>query len=241
MIKAIIIEDEKQVKEALIKMLQFLFPDLEILCTASGIQSAKTCIENHQADLIFLDIQLKNGTAFDLLPEIDFASYQIIFTTAYNQYAVKAFKYSAVDYLLKPIDPLELKTAVNRALQNINKEQRYQEALSVLQHNLGHPQQPKIVLKTASQRYIIHTADIIRLEADGAYTLFVTPDDKILASRNLKYYQNLLGNDFFRCHQSHLVNRRFIKILDNKDMLHLANGEQIPVSKRLKQKLLEWL
>jgi len=241
MIKALIIEDEEKVRAALKKMLAVVSPFVQIQAETAFVQEAIELINKHSPALIFLDIELEDGNGFDILNRLPDYDFQIIFTTAYNEYAVKAFKYSALDYLLKPVDPAELETAVKRALQNIEREKQYREALSVLQHNLSHTREQKIVLKTASQRHIVSVRDIVRLEADGAYTLFVTLDDKIFVSRNIKYYQNLLGPDFFRCHQSHLVHRKYINSLDNKDILHLANGEQIPVSKRLKPKLLEWL
>ncbi|NPA67011.1 MAG: response regulator transcription factor [Chlorobi bacterium] len=240
MIKAIIIEDEEKIRAGLKKMLALTTPFVEIQAETAYVSEAVELIRKHSPDLIFLDIELEDGSGFDLLNSLDNYDFQIIFITAYNQHAIKAFKYSALDYLLKPVDPAELKSAVEKARQKINQTVKYKELLEVLKNNWQYKYK-KIVLKTAYKHYIVDINDIIRLEADGAYTTFVTVDDKILISRNLKYYQNLLGHDFFRCHQSHLINRKYINGLDSKDMLHLKNNELIPVSKRMKQKLLQWL
>lgn len=237
MIKTLIIEDEKNTLEVLKKMLRFVNTDLKIVGETGFVKEATTLIRNLQPQLVFMDIELEDGTGFDVLKNIEKPNFKVIFTTAYNQYAIKAFKFSAVDYLLKPIDPEELQNAVERAISSINEKENYQELLAQINQKATN----NIVLKTAKQRHIIPLKSIIRLEADGAYTIFITETKRLIISKNLKYYQELLGKDFIRCHQSHLVQKQCVKSIDNNHNLHLSNGEIIPISRRNKTEILEML
>jgi len=238
MIKVLIIEDELHVREALKKMLKLLDNTLEIVAETGFVSEATILINTHKPDLVFMDVELEDGTSFDILKQLEKLTFKIIFTTAYNQYAIKAFKYAAIDYLLKPIDPLELQEAINRAKQDIMDEREHQELLYVLNQNKkANPK--KIILKTTEQRYVILIEDIIRLEADGAYTLFVLADKKIIVSKNLRYYQDLLPDSFIRCHQSHLVNSRQIVSLNKAGLLFMKNENLVPVSTRRKATILQ--
>jgi two-component system LytT family response regulator len=238
MIKVLIIEDEFNVLEALKKMLKLIDRSMDLVADTGFVSEAVTLIKEHQPDLVFMDIELEDGTGFDILKQLDKLTFKIIFTTAYNQYAIKAFKYAATDYLLKPIDPIELREAVNRAKKGIIDTREHQELLQVLNQNkTEHPK--KIILKTTEQRYVISVEEIIRLEADGAYTLFVLADRKIIVSKNLRYYQDLLPDNFVRCHQSHLVNSKQIVSLNKSGLLFMKNKELIPVSTRRKVSILQ--
>jgi len=238
MIKVLIIEDELHVREALKKMLKLLDNTLEIVAETGFVSEAIILINTHKPDLVFMDVELEDGTSFDILKQLEKLTFKIIFTTAYNQYAIKAFKYAAIDYLLKPIDPLELQEAINRAKQDIMDERVHQELLDVLNQNKK-TSPKKIILKTTEQRYVILIEDIIRLEADGAYTLFVLADKKIIVSKNLRYYQDLLPDNFIRCHQSHLVNSRQIVSLNKAGLLFMKNENLVPVSTRRKATILQ--
>ncbi|MCF6350788.1 MAG: LytTR family DNA-binding domain-containing protein [Flavobacteriaceae bacterium] len=237
MIKVIIIEDEINVRAGLKKMLKILEPTLKIVAETGFVNQAIQQIKKEKPDLIFLDIKLEDGTGFDILKQLKNIDFKIIFTTAYNEYAVNAFKFSAVDYLLKPIDPIELQGAIKRALFNIGNEKEHQDLLAVLKNNLVTKVQ-KIVLKTTKQHYIIYVKDIINLKADGAYTHFITTNKKITVSKNLKYYQDLLSTTFIRCHQSHLVNSKHIMGL-NKECLQMSNHSLIPISTRKKAEIIK--
>jgi len=235
--KVVLIEDEINVREVFKKMILILAPTIEIIGESGKVDDAIELINLTKPDLIFMDIELENGTGFDVLKKINIDKVKIIFTTAYNQYAIKAFKYSAIDYLLKPIDPLELESAINRVASVLSTEKEHLDLLKVLQANIA-SKESKIVLKTSNQRYIIKTLDIIRLEADGAYTLFVTKEQKIVVSKNLKYYQELLDESIFvRCHQSHLINVKNIKGLDKNGNLIMSNQDVVIVSMRKKNKI----
>ncbi len=241
MLKIILIEDEQKAREALKKMLQILSVDIEIVAETERVNEAVHLINELNPDLVFLDIKLQEGSGFDILERIDRPDFKIIFTTAYNEYAIKAFKVSALDYLLKPIDPVELQTALQKATGLIDNEKEYQSLLSVFKNN-EKATDKKIVLKTTENRYIIYQKDIIRLEADGAYTLFITKNQNIIASKNIKYYQDLLDeNMFMRCHQSHLVNYKQVKSVYKNDKLLLSNGDIIPISIRKKPEIIKRL
>jgi len=240
MIKTLIIEDEFSAREALKKMLSFINLNIDIVGETGYISEAIDLIDEKQPDLIFLDIELEDGNAFDLLKKLNFSNFKIIFSTAYDQYAIKAFKYSTIDYLLKPIDPSDLKFAVEKATNEITLAKDYFKALEVLQVNMSE-KNTKIVLKTTEQRYVVNLKDIIRLEADGAYTLFVTTEKKIIVSKNIKFYQELLDDRFIRCHKSHLVNIAFVKGFIKNEFLVLTNEELVIVSIRKRNEITKIL
>lgn len=237
MIKTIIIEDEQNTLEVLKKMISLINTDIQIVGEARYVKDAVSLIEATQPKLVFMDIQLENGTGFDVLKQLNNINFKIIFTTAYNQYAIKAFKFNAVDYLLKPIDPKELKNAIEQAINSINQQENYNELLRQIEQQ----SENNIVLSTTEQKHIIPIKSIIHLEAEGAYTIFITNDKTIVTSKHLKYYQELLGDDFIRCHQSHLVCKQKIKSIDKKGVLHLSNGDTVPVSRRNKMNILSLL
>ncbi len=232
MIKSILIEDEINVREGLKKMIGIIAPQVQIIAETAFVKEAVELINTHKPELIFLDIELEDGTGFDVLNQVKLDGLNILFTTAYNQHAIKAFKYSAVDYLLKPIDPTELDSAIKRVDLKIQNNTAYQELLQTLKDNLNNVDK-KIVLKTTNQNHIINTQDIIRLEADGAYTNFITTSKKIITSKNLKYYQEILDDNFIRCHQSHLINKNHIKGVKSSSII-MSNSDLVPISSRKK-------
>ena len=237
MINTIIIEDELNVREGLKKMLAIIAPSIHIVAETAYVSKAIDLIQLHKPDLVFLDIELEDGTGFDILNQLKKIDFNIIFTTAYNQYAIKAFKYSAIDYLLKPIDPLDLENAIKRATENIKYDNEHEELLKILQNNID-KKEAKIVLKTTEQRYIFKTKDIIRLEADGAYTLFVTTTNKVIVSKNIKFYQDILDHNFIRSHQSHLINKKHVKGVKGYNII-LSNNDIVPISTRKKTDIIK--
>lgn len=240
MIHSIIIEDEKNAREALKKIISLLDYPVKIVDSSGLVEHGIEIINKHKPDLVFMDIQLTDGTSFEILDKIINPNLKIIFTTAYDQYAIKAFKYSAIDYLLKPIDPSDLELALKKAIESIKNEEEHQKLLKVLKHNLEDDSK-KIVLKTANNRKIVEVNDIIRLEADGAYTIFYTQGEKITISKNIKYYENLLEGTFIRCHQSHLINKSHVIGLYKNDTIELAHDHYVPVSVRKKKIVKEKL
>ncbi len=240
MIKAIIVEDEIGARSALVKMIKLLNSSVDIIAETDSISDAIHIINREKPQLIFLDIELKDGIGFDMLDELEYSGYKLILTTAYNDYAIKAFKYSAIDYLLKPINPSELKDAVDRAVTSIHTDKKHQEMISVLKSNLLN-KEPKLVLKTTEEHHVVNLQKIIYLEADGSYTRFVTTEKNILVSRNIKFYQEILDANFIRCHQSFLVNSKYITSVTTDGFIVLANSAKLPVSVRKKSEVLKIL
>jgi len=229
----VIIEDEKNAQEALIGLLQLIDSDIKILGTAQNVSTAVELINESKPDIVFLDIHLKNGTGFDVLESIKDFKGRVVFTTAYENYAVKAFKYSALDYLLKPINPTELANSIAEVKNEINKDIKYSEMLEVFAHNKVNQTDPKIILKTLNSQNVIEIATIIRCESEGAYTNFYFKDKKILTSKNLKFYDEILSeHGFIRTHQSHLVNINFIKSINNNGFIVLKDEDKVPISAR---------
>jgi two-component system, LytTR family, response regulator len=190
-------------------------------------------------------VEMNDGTGFDLLKQIPTPSFQLIFTTAHNQYAIPAFKFSAIDYLMKPIDPVELNNSLQRAKENISN-QTLQKQLVVLMQQFGNKTETEkqIVIKDIDKTYFIKMNDILYCEAEGSYTKFyLTNSEPVFVSRNLRYYEELLAPaGFFRTHHSCLVNPSKIKIYDRKTdsgTLILEGGHTIPVSQRKKDIVLQ--
>lgn len=244
--KAIIIDDEIRIVEGIQRMIARYCPEVEVIGTAGSVKDGLHLIETLDMDIVFLDIQLHDGTGIDLLNRLTEQPFQIIFITAYNEYAIEAFKFSAVDYLLKPLDPEDLVQAVHKARQHIEKDSLHLR-LSVLLENMEalSQQMKKIIIKDAENIHIINIADIFCCKADGCYTAFTLQDGQvILSSKNLKTYENMLHNyAFFRSHHSYLVNLHQIKRFEKTEggQLILQNDMAIPVSTRKKDRLFDIL
>lgn len=231
-----------------IKSIIELSPDahLEIVGEARSVAEAVEKAEALEPDLIFLDIKLPDGTGFDVLKQVRSADYQVIFITAYDQYALNAFKYSTVDYLLKPVSSKDFWAAVSKAKdQRLRKDQDLQ--IGILADNLKelHVERKKMVLREGENLHIIHIMDILWCEAKGSYTEFnIESEGKILVSHHLKDYEDPLVNaGFVRTHRSFLVNISKVKRFDRSEggSLYLVDGSQIPVSFRKKDQILKIL
>ncbi len=245
MIRAIIIDDESKARSALKQELAFNCPEIELIGEADSVQSAVELIKTVTPDLLFLDIQLSDGLGFHILEQIDVEEVAVIFTTAYSEYALKAFKTNAIDYLLKPISGEDLRNGVAKAIENRKFDQGKQLELLIEQLNLRTGQPNKIVLKDIHKTYFVKTDEILYCEAEGIYTKFVLEDNiTILVSKNLKEYESILEPmGFLRTHHSFLVNMGKIKVFDKADggTLVLDNGKHIPVSQRKKDFVLKIL
>jgi two-component system LytT family response regulator len=244
MIKAIIIEDEKMSREALYRLLEKYCPVVEVVAQADGYRKGMEEIRKHHPDVIFLDIQMPDGSGFRLLEEMEIIDFEIIFTTAFDQFAIKAIKYSALDYLLKPIIPQELVEAVSRVekkkAENIKRKLAENNPESTA---FQEEKSQKIVLSTAEMIHVISVDDIIRCESDNYYTFFYFVDGrKLLISKTLKENEELLSQyNFIRPHKSHLVNIKFIKsyLKHEGGFILMNDGTKIPVSRRKKDKIME--
>lgn len=241
--KAILIEDEKNVRKGLIQMLNTFCPDIQIVGEAGSVKEAIKLSKTNLFDLVFLDIELPDGSGIDFLRTVHPRNFQVIFVTAYNQYAIDAFRLSATDYLLKPVNPEHLVEAVKKVTQMYSKTIT-DTSLSLLLHNWS-GQESKMMLKDADNIYIIKVKEILHCTADGGYThFFLESGQEILTSINLKEYEKILSKwGFIRSHHSHLVNYNHITRFSKSDggMLVLSNGKEIPVSSRKKEHLLKTL
>jgi two-component system LytT family response regulator len=243
--KAIIIDDEKNGSELTATILKDYCKKVQIIAIASSVEEGYHSITGLDPDLVFLDIQMQDGTGFDLLNKFSSINFKIIFITAHEEFAVKAFKRSAVDYLLKPISPPDIITAVNKAEQAlINSESNNQ--LKTLLANVSEPlqQKQKIVLKTIDRIYSLHLQEIIRFHSEGSYTeVFLKDGKRIVVSRQLKDFDELLSNNgFLRVHQSHLINTDFIYYFEKTEsVIFMKDDSVVPVSVRKKEQLMNLL
>lgn len=241
--KTIIIDDERTNIVALKGLLVKYFPSIEIIDTASNVAEGVASIDANHPDLIFLDISMPDGDGFDLLSKVNYRSFEIIFTTVHDQYAVRAFDYSAVHYLLKPIEHTELRKAINR-YNEVKMKGNISARLSVLKDNLQHRQE-KIIVPSNEGLNILLIGDIVRLEANDAYTEFFLADGrKLLASKSLNNFEKILSDQAFsRIHSKHLVNLKYVQryVKGKGGSVILDNGDEVDVSVRKKNDFISEL
>lgn len=240
MLKAVIIDDESNARESIANLSRLTQSEIEIVGEAGGVASGLEEIINTKPDLVFLDIQLEDGTGFEILEQIGKIDFHIIFITAFNEYAIKAFKFAAIDYLLKPINPKEFKAAIDQFVNLQEKEDIESKLTAYLSHiKESAAEHKKIILKTAESIHIVKVQDIIRCEADKGYTEFFLRDGhKILVSKGLKEYDELLGDfGFIRTHQSHLINLDYIASFEKADggYILMTDKSTVPVSSRKRE------
>lgn len=231
--KVLIIDDEKRTRDLIAKMIETFGFDLTVISEGETMDTAIKAIQNHQPDILFIDIQMPDGTGFDVLKQLENISFEVIFITAHEEFAIQAIKFSALDYLLKPVDPLELKEAVEKAIKAVNTK-KIDNQIDALQNNILPNQKKRLVLKTHESVFIVELHDIIRCEADKNYTSFIlNGGKKIVVSKTLKDYETLLvGHNFMRVQQSHLINIDFIERYDkaNGGFVVMKDGSEVPLS-----------
>jgi len=234
--RAILVDDEPANLENLQILLTKNCPQVKVVAVANNIHDAFEEINLHLPDLLFLDIQMGKTTGFDLLSLLSENTFEVIFVTAFDNYGIQAVKFAALDYLLKPVDPDELKIAVSKAEGRI-KRKINGDQLNFLIHQIKRtePKILKIALPQQHEIRYVSVNDIMRCVADNTYTFFYLFDgEKILISKSLKEYSDLLKpQGFVRAHQSHLVNPKFVKswLKEGGGTLLMKNGDKIPVSK----------
>lgn len=239
-LNTIIVDDEEFARSSLYFLLQENCPNINICGIAKSVNEARTLLQNHNIDLIFLDIAMPGENGFSLIPQVQEANATVIFTTAYDQYALKAIKANAIDYLLKPINIDELKEAVQKAekhlanrLDGAHTHLFYQN----LETTLEQTNIQRITLPGGQSHRIIEVEDIVHIDADSNYSIFhFNSDEKITVSKVLKEYEEILPNDkFVRVHKSSIVNLKYVKEYAHKNnglILLLSNGTSIAVSRR---------
>ena len=246
MIKAVIIEDEKKSAEALVQLLQKNCPEVSLLGKAENVKEGISLVGKVKPELIFLDVMMPDGSGFDVLEKLNDLKFDVIFTTATDKFAVKAIKYSALDYLLKPIEAGELKTAVSK-VSDRNKQISNEENLRSLLENVkqNENQYSKITLPTGHSYEIVQIKDIIRCEANDNYTnVYLVNGKKFLVAGTLKHYEDLLPEkEFVRVHHGHLINmahmERFLK--EDGGYAVMRDGSKVEVSRRKKEEFLKRL
>ena len=245
MIKAIVVDDEKNSREVITELLKECFDEIKIVAQAGDVKTSIAEIEKHKPNLLFLDIDLPDGTGFDILKNIEYRDMKVIFITAHQDYAIQAIKFSAFDFILKPYNSGELIKTVRRVIDEQTAENNALRFESILA-NFGNslPELKKIVLKTSERIYLVNVKDIVRCEAENNYTnFFLVTGSKIMVSKTIKTYETLLAeHEFLRVHQSHLVNLNYIQHFDKPDggMLVLSDNSTIPVSNQKRGILLEY-
>jgi len=243
MIRAVVIEDEEHSRKMLMAMLHEHCQVITVVASADSVRTGLTAISEQRPELVFLDIELQSETSFEILEKLPEINFELIFTTAFDHYALKAIKFCAIDYLLKPIDLSELRIAVAKAEKRLNRAY-LNKNLEVLVHNMksGSQSNHRIALSTLEGLLFVNVSDIIYCESSGPYTRFVFKQaDDIVTSRHLKEYEELLsGYEFFRIHKSYLVNLQEIKkyIRGEGGQLIMSNGAALNVSKQRKEDFL---
>ena len=243
MIQTIIIDDEKRGRNILLKLLQQHCPNVHVVAQAESSMQAKELVALHKPDLVFLDVEMPKQSGFDFLQSLKEKKFAVIFITAHNHYAVRAFKFSALDFLLKPIDVDDLKSAVQKAEEKI-RTSKPNEQLDVLKHHLKNLHNPfdKICIPTHDGISFAPIHDIVRMEADVNYTnVFLASGEKCISSKSLKEFDELLAElNFFRVHKSHLINLIHIKsyIKGDGGTVVLADNSRVEVSRRHKDEFL---
>lgn len=242
MIKSVIIDNEKKSRKTLSNFLQKYCKNVEVLGEADGVSSGIELIKKEKPELVFLDIEMTDGTGFKLLESFEDIAFSVIFVTAYSAYAIKAFKISAIAYLLKPINPQELIEAIEKYQKEIGLKGIHNK-LEVLLGNQSAVK--KIAFPTSEGIELVRLNQIVHCEADDNYTsIFLANDKRIVVSKTIKEYDTMLSDfGFFRIHQSHLVNLDYISKFNKNDggYVVLENGKKLPISRRNKQEFLEKL
>ncbi len=238
--KTIIIDDEAKARKTIMEILKYSDEDIEIVAEADGVETGFEAIMKYKPELVLLDINMPDGSGFDLLKKLPSIGFKLIFITAFEQFAIKAFEFSALDYILKPIDPIKLINSVNKA-KNLVEKENLSLKLNALFSNISAQGQKakKLVLHTDRNIHIVDTKDIIRCESDAGYTkIFLVNNKKIVVSKNLKYFEELLTEfGFFRSHQSHLINNNYIDHFTKTDggYIVMKEGAKIPLAQRKKE------
>lgn len=243
LINAIIIEDDSVSCQILSKIISEQFPNIQLIDSAGSCEKAISIINHKKPDLVFLDVEIEGGNAFSILDSVKYHEFEVIFVTSYEKYAIKAFKCSAVDYLLKPVQIEELQKALAK-LQKPQKAENYKIRQDALAQNFKNPQQnPKKIIIPTSDKYLIVSPDeILRCQSDNYYTrIFFTDGTSTIVSKTLKEYELLLEDiGFIRVHNSHLVNSKNIRsyVITDGGFLIMSDNTEIPFSRRKKSSVL---
>lgn len=239
MIRTLIIDDNKNNRLRLSGLINDHFPNISVVGEADGVQTGIQTINKLKPELVLLDIKMGDGDGFDLLKQINNIFFKIVFVTAHEEFAMKAIKFSALDYILKPVTVEDLNIAFDKAEKQLLNDLKIQ--LSTLHLNLNSSKNKTIILRTSDNIYLLEVMEIIRCESDGNYTLFYTKEgQKYMVSTSMKEYEDILeDHGFFRIHKSHIVNVSFINSFNKEGYIVLKDKTTLPVARRKKSELME--
>jgi len=246
MYKIILIDDEKKIQNTLKGIIESFVENVEIVALPNNVAEGIDQIIEYQPDIVFLDIDMPDGTGFDLLKKLPQINFSLIFCTAFDQYAVEAFKYNAIDYILKPFDVEDVTKAIDKAQKSLKvKEQQISIEQLLFQIKAPTKKRETLVLKTISDIFIVKIKEIYNCKSDGGYTTFMFADNKkITVSNSLKDYEEILfHHGFIKTHQSHIINPDYVERIHKKDGAYiiLNNGREIPISSRKKDSVFNHL
>lgn len=232
-----IVDDERACRDFLRRTLQRDFPDIAILGEAGSVAEGKALLQQVKPELLLLDVQMEDGTGFDLLDQLPHIDFGVVFTTAHDAFAIRAFRYNAIDYLLKPVDPDELAAALHKA-QQYDATHGMKQQIENLLNTASSKQFDRMALPVASGVAFVSLEEVTRMESYGNYAfVFTAAGERILASRNLKEFEEMLPcPPFFRAHQSHIINMAYVEryIEGGETAEVLCNGTRVPVARRRK-------
>ena len=240
MITAIIVDDDKKVRDSLKKLIVEHCPSVQVLAEAGSVDEAFSLIKKHSPQIVFLDVEMPSGTGFELLKKFTKVNFKVIFVTGHADYAIQAIKFSAVDYLLKPVDSDDLIESVSKAIREINFDHHHH--YQGLLQNLIPETVQKLAVPIKDGIAFLSPEEIIRLEADGAYTQIYSIDKKNTAAKNIKEFEILLKDQsFFRSHKSHLINLLHVKLYNRVDgyFVQMSDGSTVEISRRKKDEFIE--
>lgn len=240
--KILIVDDESRTRLLLSRMIETLNLDVEIYPDGASVSTGIEAINKINPDILLLDIQMPDGSGFELLEKLEKRDFEVIFITAHQEYAIRAIKTSALDYILKPVEINELETALDNAIKSIRSKRDLSAQYEALMNNI-HNENKKIILRTLESLYIFDLNDIVRCQSERNYTNFYINDGrKIIISKTLKDYEDVLDHPLFlRCHRSHIINLNYLDRFDKSDggTIIMKDGSEIPLSKTSKDRFLE--
>lgn len=237
-IKTILVDDEEKALKSLANKIEQFFPEIEIIQLEQNPEKAVQIIKQQQPDIVFLDVEMPVLSGFDVLASIENPNFEIIFVTAYSNYAIEAFQHCAIGYVVKPIDNDELKLAINNALKNIENKSSLVKNQALLEL-LTDSSDKKIIIPTSKGFSLIKLTDILHLEGYNGYTkIHLIDSSEIISSYNIGKFEKMLNDSFFKCHKSHIVNLKHIKAFENEGYLVLENDTRVVISRTKKKDII---
>jgi two-component system, LytTR family, response regulator len=241
--RTVVIDNEPEIVGLLLDLIGRHLPQLEVVGTANGVAEGAMLIANQKPELVFLDVEMDDGTGFDLLGKLRHKDFHVIFVTAHSKYAIQAIKMNALDYLLKPVGASDLKEAVEKVVALRNSKIAQPNIQQLIEFLEASNQEKKIVLRSAESIHVVNVKDIIWCAADGSYTSFrIAGEPTLLISGHLKEYERLLEDfKFYRPHNSYLLNLQHVKRFDKADggKIVMSDDSVLPVSTRKKEQLIQ--